>query len=90
MVYSSEYHTSLGWEKLVSTWIVIYVLVGLFFVVLESRTSHTDYSEMSRLEALLVMGSVMIHYFRLSVTYPAYVAEDVLLWASNKVQEEGQ
>jgi len=44
----------------------------------------TDYSEMGRLEALCVMGSVIVHYLRLSFTYPLYLAEDVLLWASNR------
>lgn len=73
------------------TIIVLYALAGLFFVVLESRVNPTDYSEMGRLEALCVMGAVMVHYFRLTVTYPSYLLEDVLLWASNRGKgEEGE
>ena len=70
------------------TLLTLYMLVGLFFVVLESRMNPTDYSEMGRLEALCVMGSVIVHYLRLSFTYPLYLAEDVLLWASNRGKDE--
>jgi hypothetical protein len=66
---------------------VLYILIGLFFVVLEHKMNETDFTEMSRQEALCVVGASVVHYLRLSFTYPFYLAEDGLLLLSNRGKE---
>ena len=76
---------------MVSTFWIIYLLVGLFFVVLEYKLNivyMVDFKEMNRAEALCVVGAQIAHYLRVWVTFPLYLVEDVLIIASNKVGEE--
>ena len=71
-----------------SAFLLIYLSVGLFFVVLEHRLNILDFKEMNRAEALCVVGAQAAHYLRMWIAYPLYVIEDVLIIVSNKVAEE--
>jgi hypothetical protein len=71
-----------------STFWLIYLSIGLFFVVLEHKLNMVDYEGATRRQLICGILQQTTHYFRIWLTYPLYLLEDALIIASNGKEEE--
>jgi hypothetical protein len=68
--------------------LIMYLGIGFFWVYLEHRTIEWDYEGMKPGEIVLGVLQQVVHYTRVCITWPSYVIEDFLVWASNYYYHE--
>jgi hypothetical protein len=68
-----------------STGVVVYIAIGLFVAYLEHRLVD-DGSEWEQSTSAKLLGAVqlVIHYSRLTLTWPWYLLEEWVIKASNR------
>lgn len=66
--------------------LVVYALFGLVYVKMESDLffSSSFDEEMTHKQAILTVVQQFIHYLRVLLTWPLYMAEDIVLWAEDE------
>jgi len=67
----------------ISIYLVIYLALGFLWVKLEHDTIDWNYENMKPGEIVLGILQQIVHYTRVCLTWPSYMIEDFLVWASN-------
>ena len=66
-----------------SPFLVFYVLFGVAVAVLENRLFNLDFTDCSARDRAYMIAQQIVHYARIVVVWPLYVAEELLIWFDN-------
>jgi hypothetical protein len=63
---------------------LIYITIGVFWAFMEHLMLGYDFEDIDNgTDAAIVISQQVIHYSRVILTWPLYIAEDVLIFLDN-------
>lgn len=68
--------------------VALYMLIGLYWIKLEHDMFDMDYAGATRRELVCGLTQQIVHYLRVGMVWPLYLAEDLALHFENQGVEE--
>ncbi len=70
--------------------LISYALAGLIYTKLEDGCYEFDFTDCTRLQIAMFQLQMVVHYFRIVLTWPLYLIEDITVFVSNIGMDEGE
>ena len=68
--------------------IVLYLILGVFFTIIEHRSYEYDFTGFTNSELVCSVLQQLIHYSRYIFTYPWYLLEDIVVYIDNRILDD--
>lgn len=70
-------------------WLYVYVAASIIMTAVEHYSYEFDFEDMTGREVVLTLLQQTLHYTRYFLTWPLYVLEDIVIWVSNREDDDG-
>lgn len=68
--------------------LILYIIIGLFWIKLENDSLNADFSDMSKKDATFCILHQILHYSRVLLLWPTFLLGEGLLWLYDILSED--